>query len=187
MKLTDLESNIEALLFFVGDVVRTKKLCELFEISSAEITAAIQNLNHTYAISERGLEIIELDAGFQMCTAPKNMNIILKYKKWAKRSLLTKTMLETLAIIAYKQPITRPQIENIRGIKSDVAVSKLIEYGLVEEAGRLAVIGRPILLATTTEFLRHFNFTSLDDLPKVQESLITQFAAEVQAEVGSIE
>ncbi|ONI45003.1 SMC-Scp complex subunit ScpB [Candidatus Epulonipiscioides gigas] len=183
MKRNITESNLEALLFFVGDLIRIKKLCELLEVTEKEIYLAMNKLNKMYKKYESGLRIIELENSFQMCTAPENMDIILKYKKKSKKNFLTKTLLETLAIIAYKQPITRAQIENIRGVNSDSSVAKLMEYNLVEEAGRLPIIGRPILFATTTEFLRHFNFKTLEELPQIQEELINQFEKEVETEV----
>ncbi|OON99434.1 MAG: SMC-Scp complex subunit ScpB [Epulopiscium sp. Nele67-Bin004] len=182
MKRTDLESKVESLLFFVGDIVMADKLCEVCEATDLEISMAIYNINQSYEKVGSDIRIVEVDTGYQMCT--QNVDIIVNYKKKPVKKLLTQTLLETLALIAYSQPITKVQIEDIRGVRSEHAVAKLIDYNLVEEVGRLTVIGRPILLGTTQEFLRHFGFKNIEELPVVQEELIEMFKKEVQAEMN---
>lgn len=186
MQKTELESVLESLLFFAGDSIPSSKLCEVCENEEITIHMAIYRLNEIYKKTNSGLEIIEVNNGYQMCTVPKNISYIQRYKQKPVKRLLTQALLETLAIVAYSQPITRAQIEDIRGVRSEHAVSKLLEYDLIEEVGRLNVIGRPILFGTTTSFLRHFGFKSIEELPKVQEELIERFKKEIEEEMNYI-
>ncbi len=180
MRRTTLESQLESILFFAGDVVQISRLCELCEVKTDDIIQAMYRLNNIYEQDESGLRILEVADGYQMCTDPKNMQIILKYKNRPAKKFLTQTYLETLAIIAYNQPITRVQIEDIRGVRTDRAISKLLDYNLIQEVGRLNVIGRPMLLGTTNEFLKHFGFKSIAELPQVEEELIEKFRQEIE-------
>ncbi len=186
MQKTDLESRIESLLFFIGDSVDSHKLSDLCETEEVTLHMAVYRLNDIYKKSNSGFEIIEVDGGYQMCTVPKNIMYIQKYKQKPIKKMLTQALLETLAIVAYSQPITKTQIEDIRGVRSEHAVSKLIEYQLIEEVGRLNVIGRPILFGTTQEFLRHFGFKTLEELPKVKEELIERFKKEIEEEMNFV-
>lgn len=186
MKKTELESIIESLLFFSGDSIPSSKLCDICDSEEITIHMAVYRLNELYKKSNSGFEIIEVDNGYQMCTIPKNIEYIQKFKQKPVKKLLTQALLETLAIVAYSQPITKAQIEDIRGVRSEHAVSKLIEYNLIEEVGRLNVIGRPILFGTTNEFLRHFGFKNIEELPKVKEELIERFKKEVEEEMNYI-
>lgn len=184
MQKTELESALESILFFVGDSISSNKLCEICEAEDITIHMAVYRLNEIYKNSNSGLEIIEVDTGYQMCTVPKNIMYIQKYKQKPVKKFLTQALLETLAIVAYSQPITKAQIEDVRGVRSEHAVSKLLEYHLIEEIGRLSVIGRPILFGTTNEFLRHFGFKNLGELPKVKEELIERFKKEIEEEMN---
>lgn len=184
---TNLESSIEALLFYAGDIIPLRRLCELCEVEEININLAVHRLNESYKESNSGLEIIEVDDGYQMCTAPKHLNIIQQFRQKPVRHLLTQALIETLAIVAYSQPITRTQIEDIRGVRCEHAISRLLEYGLIEEVGRLNVIGRPILFGTTNDFLRHFGFRNLDEMPKVKEELLEKFKEEVKQEINYYE
>ncbi|MGL6174287.1 MAG: SMC-Scp complex subunit ScpB [Cellulosilyticaceae bacterium] len=186
MKKTELESIIESLLFFSGDSIASSKLCDICDSEEITIHMGVYRLNELYRKSNSGFEIIEVDNGYQMCTIPKNIEYIQKFKQKPVKKLLTQALLETLAIVAYSQPITKAQIEDIRGVRSEHAVSKLIEYNLIEEVGRLNVIGRPILFGTTNEFLRHFGFKNIEELPKVKEELIERFKKEVEEEMNYI-
>lgn len=183
MEKTELESIIESLLFFTGDSIPSSKLCEVCEAEEITIHMAVYRLNDLYQKSNSGIEIVEVDNGYQMCTTPKNIHYIQRYKQKPVKKLLTQALLETLAIIAYSQPITKAQIEDIRGVRSEHAVSKLLEYDLIEDVGRLNVIGRPILFGTTNGFLRHFGFKNIEELPKVQEELIERFKKEIEEEM----
>ena len=186
MEKTELESIIESLLFYVGDSIPSSKLCDVCDAEEITVHMAVYRLNELYRKSNSGFEIVEVDHGYQMCTAPKNIMYIQRYKQKPVKKLLTQALLETLAIVAYSQPITKAQIEDIRGVRSEHAVSKLIEYDLIEEVGRLNVIGRPILFGTTHGFLRHFGFKNIDELPKVQEELIERFKKEIEEEMNYI-
>ncbi len=120
-----------------------------------------------YESKNRGIRIIELDKSYQMCTKKEMYDYLIRVAKQPKKYTLTDVLLETMSIIAYKQPITKIEVEKIRGVKSDHEVNKLVEYGLVEEVGRLDAPGRPILFGTTEEFLRRFSVPSIDDLPSL--------------------
>ena len=183
MKMSDLESQIEALLFYAGDMISQKRLCELCDAEATSVEVAIHKLNERYKRNNHGLSIVEVDDGYQMCTVSKHLQVIQHFKQKPMRQLLTQALVETLAIVAYSQPITRTQIEDIRGVRCEHAISRLLEYHLIEEVGRLNVIGRPILFGTTSEFLRHFGFKNLEELPKIKEELLEKFKEEVKEEM----
>lgn len=187
MQKSEIESAIEALLFYSGDIISCHRLCEICDAEAISIHMAIYKLNEFYETTHSGIEIIEVGEGYQMCTAPRHMALIQRFKQKPVKNLLTQALIETLAIVAYSQPITRTQIEDIRGVRCEHAIGKLIEYGLIEEVGRLNVIGRPILFGTTAEFLRHFGFKNLEELPKIKEELLEKFKEEVQLEMNYFE
>lgn len=187
MKKTDLESSIEALLFYAGDIIPQHRLCEICDTDDFSIHLAINHLNECYQKDNSGIEIIEVDNGYQMCTAAKHLHVIQLYRQKPAKNILTQALIETLAIVAYSQPITRTQIEDVRGVRCEHAISKLLEYGLIEEVGRLNVIGRPILFGTTNEFLRHFGFRNLEEMPKIKEELLEKFKEEVKEEMSYYE
>ena len=120
-----------------------------------------------------------------MCTKPEMYESIIRIAKQPKKQVLTDVLLETLAIVAYKQPVTRLEIEKIRGVKSDHAVNKLIEYNLIAEMGRLDVPGRPILFGTTEEFLRCFGVQSVDELPLLSPEKLEDFKQEAEEEMNA--
>ena len=135
-----------------------------------------------YEAQDRGIRIIELDNAYQLCTKKEMYEYLIRVAKQPKRYVLTDVLLETLSIVAYKQPVTKLEIEKIRGVKSDHAVNKLVEYGLVEETGRLDAPGRPLLFGTTEEFLRRFSVHSLDELPVLDQEQIEHFKEEAEDE-----
>lgn len=135
-----------------------------------------------YQEEDRGIQIIELDNSFQMCTKKEMYEYLIRVANTPKKQVLTDVLLETLSIIAYKQPVTKMEIEKIRGVKSDHAVNKLVEYNLVCEAGRLDAPGRPILFATTEEFLRCFGVSSLEELPLIKQDRLEEFKQEAEEE-----
>ncbi|PHV71155.1 SMC-Scp complex subunit ScpB [Sporanaerobium hydrogeniformans] len=187
MQKTEIESAVEALLFYSGDSISCNRLCELCDVEAITIHMAVHKLNAFYNETYSGIEIIEVEDGYQMCTAPRHMALIQRFKQKPVKNLLTQALIETLAIVAYSQPITRTQIEDVRGVRCEHTISKLMEYGLIEEVGRLNVIGRPILFGTTTEFLRHFGFKNLEELPQIKEELLEKFKEEVQLEMNYYE
>jgi len=187
MNKTEVESAIEALLFYAGDIIATNRLSEICDIEEITIDRAVYRLNEIYKKTNSGIEIVEVNDGYQMCTGSKHMHYIQKFRQKPLRNVLTQALLETLSIIAYSQPITRTQIEEIRGVRCEHTLSKLITYNLIEEIGRLNVIGRPILFGTTHDFLRHFGFKNLEDLPKIKEELLQKFQEEVKEEMNYYE
>jgi segregation and condensation protein B len=143
----------------------------------------VHNLMDDYQAAGRGMQIIELDGSFQMCTSPEMYDYVIQLTHQPKKHTLTDVMLETLAIVAYKQPVTKAEIEQIRGVSCSHAINRLLEYGLITEAGRLNAPGRPILFATTEEFLRTFGVQSVDNLPSVSPEQMESFKTEAEEEV----
>lgn len=183
MKIKKMEGIIEAILFTMGESVEVEKIAKVLEQGVDETRRIIYNMRDRYEKEGRGVRIIELENSFQMCTKREMYEYLIRIAKQPKRHVLTDVALETLSIIAYKQPITKLEIEKIRGVKSDHAVNKLIEYNLVEEVGRLDAPGRPILFGTTEEFLRRFNVQSVDELPNINPEKVEDFKAEAEDEV----
>ena len=136
-----------------------------------------------YHAKNRGIQIVELDGAFQLCTKSSLYEYLIRVAKQPKKITLSDVVMETLSIIAYKQPITKLEIEKIRGVKCDHAVNRLVEYDLVKELGRLDAPGRPLLFGTTEEFLRHFGLQSLEDLPIINPVQLEDFKAEAEEEV----
>ena len=183
MKIKQLEAVIEAILFTMGEAVEIERLAAAVEHDEDTVRRIIRNMMDKYDNEGSGIQIIELDNAFQMCTKPSMYESIIKLTHVPKKHILTDVLLETLSIIAYKQPITRLAIENIRGVKCDHAVNKLVEYNLVCEVGRLDAPGRPILFGTTEEFLRSFGIASLEDLPVVNAEKVEDFKQEAEQEI----
>lgn len=175
---------IESILFTMGEAVSVDRIASALEIESKDARKLIEELQEEYNASDRGMGIIELDGSFQMCTKADTYEYLIRIAKQPKKHVLTDTVLETLSIIAYKQPITRVEIEKIRGVSCDHAVNKLLEYNLIQELGRLDAPGKPILFGTTEEFLRSFGVESIDELPVISEETIDQFAKEAEAEMN---
>ena len=136
-----------------------------------------------YRDAGRGIQIIELNDSYQMSTKQSMYESIIKIAHVPKKHVLTEVLLETLSIVAYKQPITRQEIEAIRGVSCDHAVNKLVEYGLIAEVGRLDAPGRPILFGTTEDFLRSFGLASLEELPIVKPEKVEDFKIEAEEEI----
>lgn len=175
---------IEAILFTMGESVELEKIAGAIDLDKKETKKLIEELQVEYKNSKNiGMNIIELDGAYQMCTKPEMYEYLIKIAKQPKKSALSDVMLETLSIIAYKQPVTKAEIEKIRGVSSDHAVSRLVEYGLVQELGRLDAPGRPLLFGTTEEFLRSFGVQSVDELPVLSPVQVEEFKQEAEAEM----
>lgn len=183
MEITKLEAIIEAILFTMGESVEIGKIAAAIEHDEETTRKLIHNMMDKYKKEDRGVKIIELEDSFQMCTKSDMYEYLIKVAKQPRKYVLTDVQLETLSIIAYKQPITKIEIEKIRGVKSDHAVNKLVEYNLVCELGRLDAPGRPILFGTTEEFLRRFSVHSLDELPSLNAEQMESFKSEAEEEV----
>ena len=183
MNIKQLEAVVEAILFTMGESVEVERLAAALEHDEETVRKIIRSMMTRYDEEDRGVHIIVLDGAFQMCTKPELYDYLVKIAHTPKKHVLTDVLLETLSIIAYKQPITRLEIEKIRGVSCSHAVNKLVEYGLICEAGRLDAPGRPITFATTEEFLRYFGIESLDDLPILNQETIEDFKEEAEREV----
>lgn len=182
MEIKEAKTILEAVLFAMGGSVELKSLAEAVEQDEETTRKLVQSLADDYDGEGRGMKIIELDSAFQMCTRPEYYENLIRVTARPQKYVLTEVLLETLSIIAYKQPVTKPEIEKIRGVKSDHAVNKLIEYGLVEEVGRLNVPGRPLLFGTTEDFLRSFGVSSLEELPATSPEQLARFQEEAEEE-----
>ena len=136
-----------------------------------------------YEEEDRGIQIIELEQSYQMCTKKEFYDNLIQIAMHPQKPALSDVMLETLSIIAYKQPVTKAEIEKIRGVKCDHAINKLVEYELVKELGRLDAPGRPILFGTTEEFLRSFGVQAIDELPVMDPVQMEDFKAEAEEEI----
>lgn len=178
-----IESILEAVLFTMGDSVPVNRLAAAIEHDEETTKRIMHQMMDHYNQEERGMKIIELEGAFQLCTRPEMYESLIKVAKQPKKHVLTEVLLETLSIIAYKQPVTKTEIEKIRGVKSDHAVNKLVEYNLVMELGRLDAPGKPILFGTTEDFLRNFGVQSIDELPVLDVSKKIEFEQQAQEEV----
>nr|WP_191384245.1 SMC-Scp complex subunit ScpB [uncultured Lachnoclostridium sp.] len=182
MEISRLEGIIEAILFTMGNSVELSKIAAAIGHDEETTRRLIHNMMDKYETDDRGIRIIELEDSFQMCTKPQMYEYLIKVARQPRRYVLTDVQLETLSIIAYRQPVTKLEIEKIRGVKSDHAVNKLVEYDLVCEVGRLDAPGKPILFGTTEEFLRRFSIHSLDELPGINPEQIESFKHEAEEE-----
>ena len=183
MELKVLKAKIEAILFTMGASVELSTIAEATEHDEDTVRRVIHSMMDEYEAMERGISIIELEGAFQMCTKAEMYETLIKIAHVPKKHNLTDSLLETLSIVAYKQPVTRADIEAIRGVKCDHAVNKLIEYNLIEEAGRLNAPGRPLVFGTTEEFLRCFGIKSVEDLPVINPEKAEDFKLEVEEEL----
>ncbi|MFW5632601.1 SMC-Scp complex subunit ScpB [Acetivibrio ethanolgignens] len=183
LQIKKLEAVIEAILFTMGDAIELERIAAAVEHDEDTTRKVIRSMMDRYEEEDRGIQIIELDGAFQMCTKAAMYESIIKIAHVPKKYVLTDVLLETLSIIAYKQPITKIEIEAIRGVKTDHAVNKLVEYNLVCEVGRLDAPGRPILFGTTEDFLRHFGIQSLEDLPVMNPEKLEDFKLEAEEEI----
>ena len=182
MEIKRLEGIIEAILFTMGESVEVERIANAIEHDVPTTRKIIRNMMDCYQKEDRGIRIIELEDSFQLCTKPEVYEYLIRIAKQPKRHVLTDVMLETLSIIAYKQPVTKAEIEKIRGVKCDHAINKLVEYELVKELGRLDAPGKPILFGTTEEFLRCFGVQGLEELPAVDPVKLEDFKAEAEEE-----
>ncbi len=167
MEINEIKSIIEAILFAAGRPVTQKELILSLEIPQDDIEKVIENMKEEYKQLDRGIEIIKINDSYQLCTKKDLYEYIYPILDKRNKPKLSNAALETLAIIAYNPKITRPEIEEIRGVSADACVYKLLEYELIEEAGKADLPGRPMSYQTTNEFLRMFGYSSLEDLPEL--------------------
>lgn len=167
MEINKLKSIIEAILFAAGRPVTQKELILSLEISEEDIENIIANMQEEYREQTRGIEIIKINHSYQLCTKKELHDFIYPVLDKRNKPNLSNAALETLSIIAYNPKITRPEIEAIRGVSADACVYKLLEYGLIEEAGKTDLPGKPMSYQTTGDFLRMFGYSSLEELPEL--------------------
>lgn len=179
----DWEAIVEAVLFTMGNSVELRQLAVAIGQSENIAKQVVEKLKRRYEQESRGMQIIELEHAYQMCTNAKYYENLIRVATAPKKQVLTEVVLETLSIIAYKQPVTKMEISKIRGVSSDHAVNRLVEYGLVYEVGRMDAPGRPALFATTEEFLRRFGVGSMTDLPSLNPEQEEEIQQEVQEEL----
>lgn len=175
---------IDSVLFTMGESVEADRLSQVLEVKPKEVKALIAELKEDYDTDpSKGVTIMELDGAYQMCSKPEMYDWLIKIAATPRRYTLTDSLLETLSIVAYKQPVTRIEIEKIRGVSCDHAINRLIEFDLITEVGRMDAPGKPILFGTTEQFLRSFGVTSLEDLPKMNTDRIEEFREQAEKEV----
>ena len=165
MEIDKIKGVIEAILFAAGREVKISELMSSLELSSEEIINAVESLKLDYQNENRGISIINLNDAYQLCTKKEYYEYIYPIFDKRNKPNLSNAALETLSIIAYNPRITRAEIESIRGVNSDGTIYKLLDYELIEEAGKLDAPGRPTTYKTTNEFLKMFGISSLDELP----------------------
>ena len=179
----ELLGAVEAILFAMGESVSLSKISSAIGKDETEAKRLLEELKKQYQKKERGIQLIELEDSYQLCTKPELYDYLIQVAKQPKKHVLTDVLLETLAIVAYKQPVTKIDIEKIRGVKSDHAVNKLVEYDLVCEVGRLDAPGKPLLFGTTEEFLRRFGVQSVEELPSIAPEQLEDFKEEAEREI----
>ena len=177
------EAIVESVLFTMGKSVELRQLAAALGTDTERAEAAVRRLQSRYEAEKRGMQITQLEDSWQMATRAEYYENLIRVAASPKKQVLSEVVLETLSIIAYKQPVTKMEIEKIRGVKSDHAVNRLVEYNLVQEVGRLDAPGHPALFATTEEFLRRFGIGSTENLPDMDPVREEEIRVEVEEEI----
>ena len=183
MDKTKAQAVIEAVLFTMGESVEISRLADVIEEDVKTTKSILEEMAKDYEKKGRGISLTYFDNAVQLCTKAEMYEYLIKIAKAPRKMTLTDTVLETLSIIAYKQPITRVEIERVRGVSCDHAINKLLEYDLITELGRLDAPGRPLLFGTTEQFLRCFGVGSLEELPELNPVQVEEFKQQAEAEV----
>lgn len=174
---------LEGVLFSMGEAVDLSRLSEVVEMDKKKTRKLLEEMTAEYKESGRGIMLTWFDDSVQLCTKPEIYDALIKIAKNPPRFQLTDTVLETLSIIAYKQPITRVEVEKVRGVSCDHAINKLLEYDLIQELGRLDAPGKPLLFGTTEQFLRSFGVRSIDELPQINPVQVEEFKKQAEEEI----
>ena len=170
MDINDLCGILEAILYVAGEPVRVDSLAHALNLTQMELEPAIERLRDNCLLEKRGLRLNRHGAEIQMSINPEYAKYVEMLLQPVQKQSLSQAVMETLSIIAYRQPVTKGDIESIRGVKCDYSVQLLLARGLIREAGRRETLGHPILYETTDKFLRHFGIEALGDLPKEKEA-----------------
>lgn len=187
MKKNEQKQIVEAILFTMGEAVEISRIADVLETGVKTVRTLISELKDEYDSTNRGFTLMELEDSVQLCTKAEMYEWLIKICKTPRKMTLTDTVLETLSIVAYKQPVTKSEIEKIRGVSCEHAVNKLLEYDLITEVGRLDAPGRPLLFGTTEQFLRSFGVGSVDELPEMNPERIEEFRHQAEEEVQQIQ
>ncbi len=174
---------IEAVLFTMGESVEISRLADVIEEDVKTTKEILNEMQQRYEQKDRGIALTQFDDAVQLCTKADTYEYLIKIAKAPRKMVLTDTVLETLSIIAYKQPVTRVEVERVRGVSCDHAINKLIEYDLITELGRLDAPGRPLLFGTTEQFLRCFGMKSLEELPELNPVQLEEFKQQAEEEI----
>lgn len=183
MERTQAKAAIEAILFAMGESVEISRIADAIGEDVQSTGNILEEMAREYEQENRGIGITRFDNAVQLCTKAEMYEYLIRIAKAPRKMVLTDTVIETLSIIAYKQPITRVEIERIRGVSCDHAINRLLEYDLIMELGRLDAPGRPLLFGTTEQFLRSFGVASLEELPELSTVQIEEFKQQAEAEV----
>ena len=173
---------MESVLFTMGQSVEIRQLAAALESDEETAIQAVERLKEKYDKRKAGMQIVRLDDSYQMCSRTDYYEHLIRVAATPKKQVLSDVVMETLAIIAYKQPVTRLDVEKIRGVNCDHAINRLVEYNLVEELGRLDAPGRPLLFGTTEQFLRSFGVGSLEELPELSAVQVEEFKEQAEQE-----
>lgn len=176
-------ATLEAVLFAMGDSVEISRLAGVIEEDVKTTRKLLEELTEQYKANDGGIMITWLEDSVQMCTRPEFYDDLIKIATAPRRPTLTESVIETLSIVAYKQPVTRAEIERIRGVNSDHAINRLLEYDLICELGRMDAPGKPILFGTTEQFLKTFGVKSVDELPHPDALILEEFKQQAEEEV----
>ena len=182
MKRKRAEAVMEAVLFTMGESVEISRLADVIEEDVKTTKDILKQMEERYGREDRGITLVYFDNAVQLCTKEDMYEYLIKITKAPRKLSLTDTVLETLSIIAYKQPVTRVEVERVRGVNCDHAINKLLEYDLITELGRLDAPGRPLLFGTTEQFLRCFGEGSLEELPEMNPVQMEEFKQQAEAE-----
>ena len=185
LELKERVGVVEAILFVTGNAVEKKEICRAMGVTSDELEETLDELESGYDFDRRGLRLLRFGAHVQLATRPDYAPYVEKLLQPVQKQSLSQAVMETLAVIAYKQPVTKAEIEQIRGVKCDYSVQSLSSKGLIAEVGRKETLGRPILYGTTDAFLRHFCISSVAELPEIDFSaLAAKLGGESEGSVG---
>ncbi len=176
------KGRIEAILFVAGDAVDTKDLARALGLEEKRIRKVLRELESEYDFQQRGFMLKRFGSKIQLATRPIYAEDVVRLLQPVQKQSLSQAVMETLAVVAYRQPVTRAEVEQIRGVKCDYSLQSLINKGLIQEVGRKETVGRPILFGTTEEFLSRFGIENLDMLPPLPEAEPEDDAGEAQEE-----
>lgn len=183
MEKTKAKSVMEAVLFTMGESVEIHRLAELIGEDLRTTKKILREMAEEYAGEGRGIALMQFEDAVQLSTKPEYYEYLIQIAKTPRKVTLTDTVMETLAIVAYKQPVTKIEIEKVRGVSCEYAINKLLEYDLIQELGRLDAPGRPLLFGTTEQFLRSFGVESIEDLPEMNPVQLEEFKQQAEAEI----